>query len=88
MSKRLITVNIHYFSNDKTDIDNLKMNDLLDKTFINYLSVGDRILTLYEKRSEIDEILQFKFELRYTEEVYRDTKEVYDLIDDMQFNIN
>lgn len=28
--ERIITVNIHYFSEDKTDLDNLKMDDKLN----------------------------------------------------------
>lgn len=68
MQERVITVNIHYFSKEKTDIDNLKMIDKLNNLFINQIKVGDRTLTIYEKREELeDNVLQYKFDLRFTE---------------------
>lgn len=70
MQERVITVNIHYFSKEKTDIDNLKMIDKLNNLFINCIKVGDRSLTLYEKREELeDNVLQYKFDLRFTESI-------------------
>ena len=66
--ERVITVNIHYFSEDKTDLDNLKMDDKLNSLFVKTLKVNELSLPIYEKRSEIDDnILQFKFDLRFTE---------------------
>ena len=66
--ERIITVNIHYFSEDKTDLDNLKMDDKLNSLFVTTLKVNELSLPIYEKRSEIDDnILQFKFDLRFTE---------------------
>ena len=66
--ERVITVNIHYFSEDKTDLDNLKMDDKLNSLFVTTLKVNELSLPIYEKRSEIDDnILQFKFDLRFTE---------------------
>ena len=88
MHEKLITVNIHYFSDDKTDLDNLKINYELEKIFFNSLKVVNRVLTLYEKRSEIEEILQFKFDIRYTEEFYRESIDTYDPIGDIQFKVN
>ncbi|WP_343337282.1 hypothetical protein TPELB_23530 [Terrisporobacter petrolearius] len=70
MQERVITVNIHYFSKEKTDIDNLKMIDTLNNLFINCIKVEDRMLTLYEKREELeDNVLQYKFDLRFTESI-------------------
>lgn len=70
MQERVITVNIHYFSKEKTDIDNLKMIDNLNNLFINCIEVEDRVLTLYEKREELeDNVLQYKFDLRFTESI-------------------
>lgn len=44
------------------------MDDKLNSLFVTTLKVDDRVLTLYEKRSETDDnILQFKFDLRFTE---------------------
>ena len=86
--ERVITVNIHYFSEDKTDLDNLKMDDKLNSLFVTTLKVNELSLPIYEKRSEIDDnILQFKFDLRFTEstpipideevEEYKNMEELY-----------
>lgn len=70
MQERVITVNIHYFSKEKTDIDNLKMIDKLNNLFINCIKVDDRTLTIYDKREELeDNVLQYKFDLRFTESI-------------------
>ena len=86
ISINTLTVNIHYFSKDKTDLDNLKMIDKLKKVFVNKLEVNDRTLVISDKRYDTDEnILQFMFDIRYTEEVYRDKTEIFETIGDMQF---
>ncbi|UEL47354.1 phage tail terminator family protein [Terrisporobacter hibernicus] len=70
IQERVITVNIHYFSKEKTEIDNLVMIDKLNNLFINCIKVGDRTLTLYEKREELENnVLQYKFDLRFTESI-------------------
>ncbi len=69
MNSNTLTVNIHYFSEDKTDLDNLKMVDALRKLFVVTLKTDSRTLTLSDKRYEIyDNVLQFKFDIRYTDE--------------------
>ena len=79
ISINTLTVNIHYFSKDKTDLDNLKMIDKLKKVFVNKLEVNDRTLVITDKRYDTDEnVLQFMFDIRYTEEVYRDDASVYE----------
>ena len=86
ISINTLTVNIHYFSKDKTDLDNLKMIDKLKKVFVNKLEVNDRTLVITDKRYDTDEnVLQFMFDIRYTEEVYRDKTEIFETIGDMQF---
>lgn len=83
--ERIITVNIHYFSDDKTDLDNLKMDDKLNTLFVTTLKVDDNVLVLYEKRSELDDnILQFKFDLRFTECTPIPIDEVIEEYDDMK----
>ena len=78
ISINTLTVNIHYFSKDKTDLDNLKMIDKLKKVFVNKLEVNDRTLVITDKRYDTDDnILQFMFDIRYTEEVYRDDASIY-----------
>jgi len=63
---KLLSVNIHYFSEEKTDLANLKMIDQLNKAFFNVLKIGDRVITLSNKRHQIiDNVLQFKFDLEF-----------------------
>ena len=86
ISINTLTANIHYFSKEKTDLDNLKMIDKLKKVFINKLEVNDRTLVITDKRYDTDDnVLQFMFDIRYTEEVYRDKIEIFETIGDMQF---
>jgi len=62
--EKLLSINIHYFSEEKTDLANLKMVDQLNKAFFNTLKIGDRVITLSNKRHQItDNVLQFKFDL-------------------------
>lgn len=64
--EKLLTVNIHYFSAQKTDLANLKMLDQLNTAFFNVLQIGDRAITLKNKRHQlIDNVLQFKFDLEF-----------------------
>jgi len=68
--EKLLTINIHYFSAEKTDLANLKMLDQLNKAFFNVLKIGDRVITLNSKRHQItDNVLQFKFELEFANDV-------------------
>lgn len=90
MQERVITVNIHYFSKSKTDIDNLKMIDKLNNLFINCIEVEDRILTLYEKREELENnVLQYKFDLRFTESIKKSSDDdfVSSSDDDFKFKL-
>lgn len=68
--EKLLTVNIHYFSAEKTDLANLKMLDQLNMAFFNVLKIGDRTITLKNKRHQIiDNVLQFKFDLEFLNDV-------------------
>lgn len=68
--EKLLTVNVHYFSAEKTDLANLKMLDQLNQAFFNTLSIGDRVITLQGKRHQIiDNVLQFKFDLEFLNDV-------------------
>ena len=90
MQERVITVNIHYFSKEKTDIDNLKMIDNLNNLFINCIEVEDRVLTLYGKREELENnVLQYKFDLRFTESIKTSSDDdfVPSLDDDFEFKL-
>jgi len=68
--EKLLSINIHYFSSEKTDFANLKMLDQLNKAFFNTLKIGDRVITLQGKRHQIvDNVLQFKFDLEFLNDV-------------------
>lgn len=89
MQERVITVIINYFSDEKTDIANLKMIDALNNLFTNCIKVGDRYLTIYEKREEIEgNVLQYKFDFRFTESINKDSDNEFMLSSefDMKFN--
>lgn len=64
-SNKLMVV-INYFSENETELENLKMIDGLKKAFGMNLKVSQRSFTLKNIRSEIvDEVLQFRFDLDY-----------------------
>lgn len=68
--EKLLTVSIHYFSAEKTDLANLKMLDQLNTAFFNTVKIGDRVISLQEKRHLIsDNVLQFKFNLEFLNDV-------------------
>ena len=68
--ENLLSINIHYFSSEKTDNANLKMLDQLNRAFFNTLKIGDRVITLSNKRHQIaDNVLQFKFDLEFLNDV-------------------
>lgn len=62
--EKFLTVNIHYFSEEKTDLANLKMLDKLNSVFLNTLKLQDRNITITSKKPAItDNVLQFKFDI-------------------------
>lgn len=67
-NKVLVVVN--YFPKKNVELDSLKMMNSLQQTFGMTLKVGNRVLTLQNIRSSIvDEIVQFKFDLDYLENI-------------------
>lgn len=66
--EKSVTINIIYFSDVDSNVDNVKMIDKLNSIFKNKLEIEDRVLTISEKRySLIDNILQFKFDLDFSD---------------------
>lgn len=67
-NKVLVVVN--YFPKKNVELDSLKMMNSLQQTFGMTLKVGNRVLTLQNIRSSmVDEIVQFKFDLDYLENI-------------------
>jgi len=61
-----VMIVINYFSENGTELENLKMDTNLRKAFGMTLKVNQRSFLLQNIKSEIvDEILQFKFDLNY-----------------------
>jgi translation initiation factor 1 (eIF-1/SUI1) len=61
-----VMVVINYFSENETDLENLKMASELKKAFGMILNVSSRYFTLQNIRTDIaDGILQFKFDLNF-----------------------
>lgn len=68
-TENLIMVEIVFFSKDKTDLENLKMHDLLQTKFTPVLVVGNRKILISKYRSETnDGVLSIKFDLNYFDE--------------------
>ncbi len=64
-SNKLMVV-INYFSENGTELENIKMYDDIKKAFGMNLKVNQRSFLLKNIRSEIvDEVLQFRFDLDY-----------------------
>lgn len=84
-SNRLMVV-INYFSENETELENLRMADALKNAHGMTLKVKDRYITLREIKTDItDGVLQFKFDLNFFDGV-EITKEEYEIM--KQLNIN
>lgn len=85
-SNKLMVV-INYFSENETELENLKMIDGLKKAFGMTLKVNDRYITLQEIRTDItDGVLQFKFDLNFFDGV-EITKEEYEIMKQLNMNL-
>ena len=63
------------------------MLDNLRKIFIHTLKCGDRVFTLSDKRFDIiDNVLQFTFDIRYTEETLNEFEEEYETAIDLSID--
>ncbi|KEI18206.1 phage tail terminator family protein [Clostridium haemolyticum] len=64
--KNSYMVEINYFSKEKTQLDNIKMSDILKKKVFPYINIKERKLVPLNVRStEIDGILSFRFNLNW-----------------------
>lgn len=74
---------INYFSERQTQLENLKMYDDLKEAFGRSFKVDNRYLHLQNIRAnEADGVLQFKFDLDYTEGIEKDLSE-YDIMKEL-----
>ena len=85
-SNKLMVV-INYFSENETELENLRMADALKKAYGMTLKVKDRYITLQEIRTDItDGVLQFKFDLNFFDGV-EITKEEYEIMKQLNMNL-
>lgn len=85
-SNKLMVV-INYFSENETELENLKMIDGLKKAFGMALKVNDRYFTLRDIRTDItDGVLQFKFDLNFFDGV-EITKEEYEIMKELNMDL-
>lgn len=85
-SNRLMVV-INYFSENETELENLRMADALKKAYGMTLKVKDRYITLREIKTDItDGVLQFKFDLNFFDGV-EITKEEYEIMKQLNMNL-
>ncbi|OPJ58442.1 phage tail terminator family protein [Clostridium oryzae] len=86
--ENLYTVEIAYFSVDKTDIENAKMYDVLRTIFSEALIVEDRSLICRKLRMSIveDHVMSFKFDLSFYDKT-RETTSDADIAEKLNLNI-
>ena len=69
-SENEVTVEIIYMSQTETDLENVKMNDILRSIFSQVMAINDRKLLPQKLRSDTEEyVLNFKFDLKYLDGV-------------------
>lgn len=76
-SQNSLMIEIVYYSQNKTDLENLQMYDILKKNFGSNLQILDRKLLIRKFRGdtidEIDNIYSIKFNLNFYDEIEDDT---------------
>lgn len=86
-----LNVYIHYFSESKAELENLKMIDTLNQLFVTTLTVNGVPLTLCDKDSDTDNnVLKYMFTLRYTEDTPNaidEDVEIYENMNDLYINL-
>ncbi|MCD3206774.1 hypothetical protein G8T60_12110 [Clostridium botulinum C] len=64
--KNSYMVEINYFSKEKTQLDNLKMSDILKNKVFPYININERkLVPLNVRATEVEGILSFKFNLNW-----------------------
>ncbi|KZL94366.1 phage tail terminator family protein [Clostridium magnum] len=82
-SENFLMAEIIYFSKDKTDLENLKMYDVLKKSFIPTLQVNNRKFlvrnfrsdTIDDTENDTDNIYSIRFDLNFYDEIIDNTPE-------------
>lgn len=84
-SENEVTIEIVYFSEKKTDLENIKMYDILYDIFSKPIDINGRKRLAMDIRSDTDDNnnMSFKFDIEYNNEVLNRRNNV-----DMMENIN
>lgn len=78
-----INIDIHYFSDTETHIDNLNMIDSLEDTFLPSISILDRNFTIENINTKEDGgILHFEFDISFTDSF--DVTETHELMQELE----
>lgn len=89
-SENSLLVEIVYFSENRTDLENIKMYDALKKIFAPVLVVGDKKKLVRNFRGEVideeDHIYSIKFDLNYYDEI-EDTSLEADPMETLNLNL-
>lgn len=82
---RSVTVVIQYFSENETELENIKMQDQLEEVFGQVLKINDRVITIHNIESEInDKVLHFQFDISYLDSLEEDKVYGYEEAEFMQ----
>lgn len=67
---RRVSVVISYFSKNKTDLENIKMQDELEEIFAQALKINDRVITIDNTSGYVtDGVLHFSFNIDYLDSI-------------------
>lgn len=83
----LITANIHYFPENKTQLELFEMNDLLDEIFGNHVIEVSEEESLYinEIRADyIDNVLQYRFDMNIENDINMFPEEEYVVMEHLE----
>ena len=78
LTTSIVTVNIHYFPKDKTQLEHLKMIDKLNELFGSYVLDEFQIQDI--RADVIDNVLQYRFEITEQKEIEIINEEEYELM--------
>lgn len=82
---RNITVVIYYYSEDETELENLKMQDQLEVLFGQTFKINNRVITIDSLEGQIiDNVLQFSFDISYLDSLEEDKVYGYEEAELMQ----
>ncbi len=76
---RRVSVVISYFSKNKTDLENIKMQDELEEIFAQALKINDRVITIDNTSGYVtDSVLHFSFNIDYLDSIDETEQYGYD----------